>query len=111
MEQTDGMTMLEALKRLEAAGFRDQFSVCPDGEVSCGPCGRACPAEDMTVLKMLRTEGVSDPADETMILGLTCMSCHKKGTLVVPYGPRMGANSGRVVELLQFARRASVPAM
>lgn len=98
--QTDGLRLDQSLEALEARGFRKQFAARPGGQVLCVGCGTLHPAHDLQVLARARIEGVSDPADESLVLGIRCPSCGAFGTLVLAYGPRAGRTDVQVLEAI-----------
>lgn len=93
----DGLSLTEALRRLDERGFRASFSTRPDGRVACLTCDRARHADELPMLAFERVEGASDPADEILVAGLACPSCGARGTLVLPYGARIGGRSSEVL--------------
>ena len=48
----------------------------------------------------LSIEGLTDPADEALVLALTCEADGIKGTYTVPYGPGIGALDAEMVRRL-----------
>lgn len=83
------MTLVEAMARLEAAGFGADFHVVAGAEsqVKCGSCGVTMAPADIEVDRVLRLEGESDPAEEVMVAGVRCVACGCRGVLVASYGP------------------------
>lgn len=96
-----GLTVLEAIEQLRAAGFADDMSA-RDGHVSCGHCGHLHAVEELDVQTILRVEGASDPADEALIAGLACSSCGARGLLVAGYGPTADPAEAAVIRQLRF---------
>jgi hypothetical protein len=96
--QTDGLRLDESLQALERRGFRKQFQPLPDAMVECCSCQARHPAKAMQVLARARIEGVSDPADESLVLGMRCPACQAMGTLVLAYGPRARRTEVQVLE-------------
>lgn len=93
----DGLSLAEALRRLEERGFRASFGTAPDGAVACLSCDRMRPADAFPLLAFERIEGASDPADEILVAGLECPACGARGTLVLPYGARVGGRASAVL--------------
>lgn len=79
-------TVTEALAELEADGYTDDLRL-KNGRVYCPRCGTSHATNEVEVDRVYRFEGPSDPADEAIVLGLTCPSCGSKGTLVSAFGP------------------------
>jgi len=98
--QTDGLRLAESLQALEKRGFRGQLEPRPDGRVLCCGCGQEHDAADLQVIARARIEGVSDPADEMLVLGIECPKCRAKGTLVLAYGPRARRTEAQVLDRL-----------
>ena len=97
------MSIGEAIAQLRAAGFTGDFEV--DGTcLRCPLCSeRHLPAEGR-VEAVLRVEGPSDPADASIVFGLSCAHCGQRGVLVTAYGPAASADEAEVVRGLLQAR-------
>jgi hypothetical protein len=100
----DGCTIAEALERLEAAGYTGNFAAREAGMVLCLTCRQESPADEVELAQVARTEGVSDPDDETAIAALTCPRCGARGTLVLKYGPEATPDDAEVLRLLSDRR-------
>ena len=83
------MTLTEAMAALEAAGFGADFHVVagPEPQVKCGSCGVTMAPADIEVVRVLRLEGESDPAEEAMVAGVRCVACGCRGVLVASVRP------------------------
>ena len=105
-EAVPGLTLLEATATLEADGFGADFHVVSDPEprVRCRTCGATMAPREIEVVRVLRVEGESDPADEAIVAGVRCIVCGCRGVLVVPYGPIADAADAEVVAALADAR-------
>jgi hypothetical protein len=79
-------TVTAAVQLLEAEGFRSDF-VIDELLVCCGTCGREHAAPNLVIRQTFRFEGMSDPGDEAIVLGVECPSCGAKGIIVSAYGP------------------------
>ena len=101
------MTLIDAMARLEAAGFGADFHVVagPEPLVKCGSCGVTMAPADIEVMRVLRLEGVSDPAEEVMVAGVRCVACGCLGVLVASYGPMADSADADVVAALANAGR------
>ncbi|MGH8976346.1 MAG: hypothetical protein ACRD0C_24415 [Acidimicrobiia bacterium] len=101
-----GLTLLEATETLEATGFLADFHVVSDPEplVRCGTCGTTMSPRTIEVVRVLRIEGESDPADEAMVAGVRCVACGCRGVLIATYGPMADASDADVVAALSDAR-------
>jgi hypothetical protein len=102
-----GLTLLEATAMLEAEGFLADFHVVssPDVLVKCGSCGVTLSPRTIEVVRVLRIEGESDPADEAMVAGVRCVACGCRGVLIATYGPMADAADAEVVAALADAPR------
>jgi hypothetical protein len=99
-----GDTIAEAMQRLEAEGYTGQFAARDGATVLCFTCREESRATDVHLHELLRTEGVSDTADETAIAALTCPRCGARGTVVLTYGPEASADDAEVLRLLEDMR-------
>lgn len=106
LEETDGLRLDEALQALEGQGFFAVFKPVRGGRILCASCGIESPAGEVRVEAQHRIEGVSDPADNMLVVGLRCPSCNDRGTLALAYGPRARRDEADVlVALLPLRRR------
>lgn len=96
----EGLRLDESLAALEARGFRSTFEPRPGATLRCTACNVVREAHGVQVLARARVEGVSDPADESLILGVRCPNCQALGTLVLAYGPRANRTDAQVLEAL-----------
>lgn len=92
---------------LEADGFTADFHVVagPEPLVRCGSCGVTMAPTAIEVVRVLRIEGESDPADEIIVAGVCCVACGCRGVLVAGYGPMADPTDSDVVAALADARR------
>ncbi len=93
-------TLSQAVDRLTAHGYTDAFRAEPDGM-------RAIVAdilyrpESLVVEEVARFEGITDPADEAIVLALHCREDGIKGTYTVPFGPGVGALEAEMMHRLR----------
>ena len=92
-------TMTEALTRLEAAGYTDDFRATDNGLLRCGACGTTVDPAVVSIDEVVRFEGASDPDEQAALFALACVGGHL-GTYVVTYGPAMPAEDVEVVRRL-----------
>jgi hypothetical protein len=106
-EASTGLTLLEAMAMLEADGFGADFHVVPGPQplVRCGSCGVTMAADTIEVVRVLRLEGESDPAEEVMVAGVRCVACGCRGVLVASYGPMADPADADVVTALADAQK------
>ncbi|HEX5586563.1 MAG TPA: phosphoribosylpyrophosphate synthetase [Acidimicrobiia bacterium] len=79
-------TVLDAVRILEGLGYTDDLRL-EDGGVQCSACGTRHAPERVVITHTYRFEGVSDPADEAIVLGVECPACGTRGVIVSAYGP------------------------
>ncbi|MCU1455815.1 MAG: hypothetical protein JWN46_3961 [Acidimicrobiales bacterium] len=84
---SDNTTLLVILRQLGDAGWTADFHATDDGGLRCPRCGTVFPAATFRVDAVRRLEGASDPADEQIVLAVTCPDCGVRGTVVLGYGP------------------------
>ncbi|HKA13923.1 MAG TPA: hypothetical protein VKH41_02810 [Myxococcota bacterium] len=96
-------TLLEAIDRLERAGYSAQLRACPGGfrEVRSG---RIHLPEALIVDEIVRFEGESDPGDEAVVFALRTRDGSLRGTFVSTYGPGSDPQSGELIKRLDTAR-------
>jgi hypothetical protein len=103
--QTEGLGLGESHRHLEQRGFQEQFRAAKEGRVLCLSCGGESPAKEFKVDSQKRVEGVSDPADEMLVVALHCPQCGARGTLTLAYGPRAGREEAAVLSDLPPPKR------
>ncbi len=93
-------TLSQAVDRLTAHGYTDDFRAEPDGlwAIVAGILYRP---ELLVVEEVVRFEGITDPADEAIVLALHCREDGIKGTYTVPFGPGIGALDAEMVHRLR----------
>lgn len=96
-DPSDETTVVGAIASVRAAGYTADFAVAAGGAVRCGSCGHLHAASDLVADRIVRVEGVSDPADQAAVLALRCQRCDTRGVLVVAYGPTASADEAAVL--------------
>jgi hypothetical protein len=79
-------TVTEAVAFLASKGYVDDLRLTPQGLVVAG-LDDAHSLKTAFVDYRFRFEGPSDPADEAIVLGVSCPDWSRKGILVSAYGP------------------------
>lgn len=97
-------TMLEAIERLRANGYRGDFVAAPGGKLRCRQCGEASHAATMTVDETVRFEGDSNPDDEAILVALTT-PCGRHGLYTAAFGPDTPPEDSLVLQALASAHR------
>ncbi len=94
-------TMLDALRLLEERGYSDDLEL-QDGKLRRTGTDETHPLDEVVVDHTFRFEGDTDPADESIVLGLSLPRWESKGVLVSAYGPE--ANQEDAVLLARLAQ-------
>ena len=81
-------TIAEALRRLDGAGYTDEFRADPKG-LRSRATGSVRPPEEFRVDEIVRFEGESDPSEESAVVALTPNDAGPRGTFTVAFGPLM----------------------
>ncbi len=95
-------TLSQAVDRLTAHGYTDEFRAERNG-MRAVVSGTLYPPESLVVEEVARLEGISDPADEAIVLALHCREDGIKGTYTLPFGPGMGALEAEMTHRLRDA--------
>ena len=95
-------TLSQAVDRLTAHGYTDDFRAEPEG-MRAVVAGVLYRPELLVVEEVGRSEGISDPADEAIVLALHCREDGTKGTYTVAFGPGVGALDAEMMHRLRDA--------
>ncbi len=90
-------TVVEEIAALRTRGYEADFSVTPDGQLRCNPCGHTMKPSGAVIESTARFEGASDPDDQAVVFGLRCDGCGLRGILVAAYGPTATAEEAAVI--------------
>ena len=93
-------TLSQAVDRLTEHGYTDEFRAKPDG-MRAVVAGVFYRPESLVVEEVARFEGISDPADEAIVLAPHCREDEIKGTYTVPFGPGMSALNAEMMHRLR----------
>jgi len=102
------LTLLEAIRSLEAAGYTAQMAA-DEGGVRCFPCGGVSPPAEVHVDRLCRIEGASDPDDMVVVVAVRCPRCDARGTLALKYGPGATPEEEGILTLLSSRSEAELP--
>jgi hypothetical protein len=97
-------TVSEALQRLTAAGYTDEYRAEAQGLRSHSN-GTVHPPDRFRVDEIVRFEGDSDPSDESAVFALTAEADGTKGTYTVAYGPMMDGLDAEIIRRLRSRSR------
>ncbi len=101
---SDNTTLVAVLDGLGRDGFTGDLFVTDEGRVRCGSCRVETAPEDLSLDRLRRVEGASDPADMAAVLAITCPHCGARGTAVVRFGPEAGPADATVLKALDDRR-------
>ena len=93
-------TLSQAVDRMTAHGYTDYFRAEPGG-MRAIVAGILYRPESLVVEEVARFEGISDPADEAIVLALHCREDGIKGTYTLPFGPEMGGLEAEMMHRLR----------
>jgi hypothetical protein len=79
-------TVTEALALLAAEGYTEDFHLTPGG-IGHAWADHPVPLSEAVVDHTFRFEGPTDPADEAIVLGVSCPALGRKGVVVSAFGP------------------------
>ncbi len=96
----DNTTLLAVLHALAEEGWIENLSVTDEGEVRCPSCDTVSPAGDVSLDRLRRLEGASDPDDMMAVLAITCPSCDARGVVVANYGPNASEGDSLLLQAL-----------
>ena len=102
---SDGTTLVEVIRRLEAEGYVSQMAAEEGGLIRCFSCHRDSPAADVHLHDLRRTEGASDPADMVAVAALICPRCGAMGTVALKFGPDASPEEDQALRLLDDVHR------
>ncbi len=100
----ESTTLSEVLELLVAEGFTRDMFVTAEGALRCGACHQDTAPADLSLERMVRIEGASDPADMAAVLGVLCRHCGARGTAIVRFGPEAGPQDDAVLLALDDHR-------
>ena len=93
-------TLSQAVDRLTAAGYTDDLRAELDG-MRAVVAGIAYRPESLAIEEDVRFEGITDAANEAIVLALHCREDGIKGTYTLPFGPGMGALDAEMIRRLR----------
>ena len=102
---SDGTTLVEVVRRLEADGYTAQMAAAEGGLIRCFTCHQDSPAADVHLHALRRTEGASDPADMVAVAALVCPRCGAKGTVALKFGPEASPEEDEALHHLDKVHR------
>jgi len=92
-------TLTDAMARMRADGYRNDFSATGDGRLRCSACGALERPEDMSIHATVRFEGDSNPDDEMILVAVVCGGgC--RGQYSAAFGPDTPPEDAEVLRRL-----------
>jgi len=97
---SDGTTLVEIVRQLEADGYTGQLAAVEGGTLRCFTCRQDSPAADVHLDALRRAEGASDPDDMVAVAAVVCPKCGTKGTVALKFGPDASPEETDLLRLL-----------
>lgn len=97
-------TVSEAVNDLSKRGYNDNLRLGDDC-LHCENKKLQLSAKQFRIDEVYRFEGITDPADETIIYAISANDGSVKGTLVNAYGAYSDSTSEELVEKLAIKRK------
>lgn len=96
--------LVQAIHRLAAAGYREDFRAEIGGLRSLGS-GRLHEPESLAIEEIVRFEGTSDPEGQAVLFALSSQPQGVRGTYVAAYGLYIDPLDAAIVHRLHHVRR------
>lgn len=96
-------TVTEAIELLRSWGYADDFELAADGLRSDAESS----VHDLAGAQVdhtFRFEGMSDPDDEAIVLGVSCPRWGRRGIVVSAYGPSIDPEHAELLSALTGTR-------
>src|SRR4051812_47713222 len=97
-------TVTEAVELLTQLGYTEELDIVSGG-VGLRSEGSTEATSSAVVEHVYRFEGPSDPADEAIVLGVSCPTLGVRGIVVSGYGPEVDLEHVAVLQALTKERR------
>ena len=102
-QESPEQQLADVVDRFTRSGYRDTFRA-EGGSIRAVGGGCLHPPEELQIEAIERFEGVSDPADEAIVLALRCVPHDRRGTYVAPYGKHMPVADSDMIRRIPDAR-------
>ena len=94
-------TLSEAVNDLQKLGYTDDFLISEDGEcLRCAGKSMELSPDEFIIDEIFRFEGMTDPADESILFAISSKDNLVKGLVVNSFGAEFSFRSSRLVEEL-----------
>ena len=95
-------TLSEAVNDLIKRGYTTDFLLQEEKEcLLCRNNSLALPPEDFSIDEVYRFEGMTDPADESIVFAISSEKHNVKGLVINSFGADFGYRSSKLVEHLK----------
>ncbi|TAE37120.1 MAG: phosphoribosylpyrophosphate synthetase [Runella slithyformis] len=97
-------TLVEALNDLKSKGFEHDFNLdvhC----LSCHSIGQSLRPDEFEIVDFYRFEGMTDPADSSILYAISSKDGQFKGTFINAYGTYADEMSDDMIEKLKIHRQ------
>jgi hypothetical protein len=99
-------TLSEAVNDLQKRGYTADFLISEDKDCFiCGSIERELSPDDFIIDEIYRFEGMTDPADESIVFAISSEKWGVKGMVINSFGADFGYRASRLVEELQRRHR------
>lgn len=99
-------TLSEAVNDLQKSGYVEDFQVQEDGEcLFCVGRSMELSPEEFVIDEIFRFEGMTDPADESILFAISSKDNLIKGLVVNSFGAEFSFRSSKLVEELNKRNR------
>jgi len=95
-------TLSQASKALSTQGFVAEVKVKNEKEAIID--GETCDVDQMKIVEYHRFEGMSNPADSSIIYAIECQSNQKKGVLIEAFGADSSESASALLKNLKLER-------
>lgn len=92
-------TLSDAMRALQDDGYTGNWFATAEGQLRCAECEEDADPASVTVDRVMRFEGQSDPDDEVILFALAEPG-GRKGLYSAQYGPSMPSEDAAIVALL-----------
>ena len=92
-------TLSEAVNDLQKLGYTDDYSITENGEcLYCSGKKLELSSDDFIIDDIYRFEGMTDPADESILFAISSKDKTSKGLVINSFGADFSYRSSKIVE-------------
>lgn len=101
----DFETVTEAIEQLKAKGYKKDFNLLSEQEcLVCNNNEHILTPEEFDIDYVFRFEGMSDPADETVLYAISSSKHNVKGILINAFGIYANETASKIIQKLNMHR-------